>query len=416
MSLITMARRSGVFQSTMQPMDLSIRGIGRTRQSPQDLRHTARFAGGAADEEGLDLRRATIRAGKHAKDHIRAKSSPIMRKSIRQETNLSILDYEKSQKTLVLSLRQVETVGKQELHKLHRINDRAKRLMEDLLRRTVWMVKECQSKRARHPHVRDDDVARALQEEQQLAKQWLTVMERTFSANTRLLQQAHSGLKDIATEIARERKPLKLNTESYAGTVQGYPLPRGDPPPVAAIVQELVNECRAAQQETEGLMADAATSLKQQRQAVDELLKKSSEAKTQVEGNLHMARGEARLGQHATARHAFTTYIADEVNEGPSSTMWQTVAERKSRPRVSVYNTGVGNAHGAVSAWEASHHSHKHMQQSTKLFTEDHHRLKKHAHKLDAAVADQRAAARIDDEVLRFRRRCGPGKRVLTRP
>ena len=63
------------------------------------------------DQEALTLRRDALMTKHKADKHLQTVRMPIAKQTIRKNTNAAILDHERDQKALVLSLREIEQQG-----------------------------------------------------------------------------------------------------------------------------------------------------------------------------------------------------------------------------------------------------------------------------------------------------------------
>jgi hypothetical protein len=97
------------FVDAIAPVSLSLRGNSiHARSAPIDTRHRRQYRN-EHDTTGRSLRRTAQAAQQHAHNTIHAKPKVTLRPDVRQTINAGIHEYQRDQKALVLSLREVET-------------------------------------------------------------------------------------------------------------------------------------------------------------------------------------------------------------------------------------------------------------------------------------------------------------------
>eukprot|EP00056_Hartaetosiga_gracilis_P019604 m.15071 g.15071 ORF g.15071 m.15071 type:complete len:415 (+) comp7805_c0_seq3:55-1299(+) len=413
-----MSRRGGAFQSTMNPVDLSIRGHsshGRRQQQQQrtDLNLSNSF--NRMDHDAFHVRREAQTLKHRSEKHMNGCSQPILRKQIRKETNKSIQDFERDTKALVLSLREVERSTSQDVHKFKRMHKQFETFIEEVVKRTVWMNKESVKRRAGANHV-PDSVDLDLEEERRMAKMFLDTSKRIYRDNEDALKDMSSCMKFISRELKKEKRPLGLNSEAYAGMVAKYPKPQGSAPPVVTRAREESESARRMCADTKEFMAMCSRDLQHQRDAVDNSLRQLIKQFKHAHADLLQAQGDTRRALHQTHRAAWSQELTEEINEGPrEGKRYQKIADRTTRPTVRSYDRRVREDDVDVVAWEDSSRAKRQLQRQKDLLQQDVSMLSTTSRTLSNAVRDRKHLTDCDNAVLKFRNRCGPGKRVLTR-
>ncbi|EGD83370.1 hypothetical protein PTSG_03978 [Salpingoeca rosetta] len=413
-----MHRVHGTFHSTMQPMDLSIRGHnarqrqGKVGGSTIQLNLSRSFDG--ADQDALTLRREALMTKRKTTQHIRGLKHPTPTSSIRKETNAAMFDFEKDQKALVLSLREVEHAAIQQARKLERTTRKLAAFLEDHCRRAVWLNRESISRRG-HVGSVPDAVTFELQNEQRVAKEVLAAVSKQHSINTGASHALNAALKTAASVIKHETKALSLNTESYSGSVQAYPRPQGTPPPVVVQLRDAIRAAASACDDATSLMVSARSDLAQAMKAVDDKLRTAKTRTRSTEADLHQTRGEARTMLHHSRTVAARAEVIFETNRGPREGRFHRIADSATRPRARVYQEAHGER-SALHTLETKAVSHRTLAAAQRELAKDIHDLGTKERVLAATVRDCRRYHERDAELLRFRRRCQPGNRVPTRP
>eukprot|EP00043_Microstomoeca_roanoka_P018101 m.192175 g.192175 ORF g.192175 m.192175 type:complete len:415 (+) comp16764_c0_seq5:130-1374(+) len=414
-----MSRFHGTFHSTMEPLNLSIRGhttrpVQHAQKTPTNHLQLSRSFDGR-DQEALRLRRETLAAKQKTMAHVEELEIPVLRSTIRQQTNATIQDFERDQKALVLSLREEETAGLKELQKLQRLTDQLQLFLEEHCRRAVWLNQQSIARRS-GLEAAPDGVDLELQAEGRLTEQVLATVAKQHSINKGAMKALHAALNVAAQSIKREKASLDLNSEAYCGAVLKYPRPQGSAPPVVTQLRDQVRTVRHLCKETKEVMTASRTQLEQQRKAVDNRLQAAIAKAKSAAADVHITRGEIRNALHKTSATAFKTEIIDEVNEGPREGRFARVADSRSRPVIRSYTRAPKTNNGGVDRWEASQRAHRSLTQARTDLNHDVEDLRSKHQRLHAAAVDCRNVAKRDEELLRFRRRCMPGNRVITRP
>lgn len=353
--------------------------------------------------------------------HAATQEEPPLRKSIRKETDQKIYKFEMEQKALVLSLREVEHSANQEYKRLV-LSEAALQAELEAPRRTIWIVNECVHRRSQRPNTVPDETDARLKEEKALGEAWKGRLEMALAQTKALLRTLEGERARMADLIAKEKQPLGVNSEAYSGAVLQYARPQGNPPKEVTDLERSCKESRRLRAQSDKDMAQCDKELEDMRSQLAEAFRASISKSKAIHSDLVLSQGENRAAMHAAKRKEHLTHIAHERNLGPTQGKFLTTAEKLTRPHVRSYgqaahsnDLGVGNdVH--VTLVERSDYSDKSFAKSLSVARSDISSHETVGKNLADAIHDRTKSIKIDQEILLFRNRSQPARRLLTKP
>eukprot|EP00045_Choanoeca_perplexa_P001880 m.22168 g.22168 ORF g.22168 m.22168 type:complete len:402 (-) comp11213_c0_seq1:20-1225(-) len=399
------------FVDGITPMHLSLRGsrIG-AYSAPVDSRHHRRYRN-EHDTKGRSLRRTAKAAQGRAQQRLGDQPAIVGRPTIRQEINTGIHEYQRDQKALVLSLREVEAaLGKDSL-KLNRANQQLQQLLEAGPRRAIKLATRCLAMRRKRPLPPDDTAQRLLESEKQDAQQLKASLEHRHATTVTLLQTLSRARQNMTSLIAQEKRATSLHDETHSGVVKRYQRPQGAPPPAVGMARELIQQARAAHEATRALMKAARASLSAVHKEVTTALQDTIAATAKTKAQTTLSKGQTKASLHQTLRAQGRAELASGLNKAPLESRYETTAQRASRPLVAQFSRRVGR-HRTAAAWEESEQENRVLDKAARGLQQDAKHLSRTQQQLGQLNHDLARSMAVDQEVVRLRNRPTLDKRV----
>eukprot|EP00037_Helgoeca_nana_P006372 m.58831 g.58831 ORF g.58831 m.58831 type:complete len:424 (-) comp17259_c0_seq1:191-1462(-) len=400
----------GTFRTTQTVPFINTRDpeVQRRQASGVDVRNTTRYKGNMSEEQLLTFASTAVSRAAFNRTVL---PSPALGRQLREETNGTILEYNRQIRTEVLRLSQADVAADYEHKALSHTFSQLLKIVE-VPERMLWLGGVSKAKSSTRPTSDDPEYLTVLSAERALAKKWLARIQDRAQGTRNAMKTLGESRAVLANHLKTMKIGTDLMTDTYSGAVASFPAARFDDPPCLVRLAELYSASKERRLIDERDIEACSNELMEARNNMKVALDLALHQSKNLQRALILATGAARLARNKVARDDHEILIATGCNDGPAEgAAYLFTREKSDRPLVRKYNEVPQHAGKGITFREESRSDRNLFKSSKAMVKNDGDELDMAMRSMSATLHDRNQSLNLDGDIKRHRGRLSPGRR-----